>query len=248
MPNMTKSERDDLQRLVRQREKVLKSNAKLRSTELIADFENEMAAQYAFDDDAVWEQATKAAEVVVAKAQMQAAARCQELGIPDRFAPRLGLKWHHTGYDNRLKERREELRRVAETRVEALEQRAKVDIEMASCVLQSDILIAGLTTEIARTFVESLPTVKSLMPALSYDELAGEADPPVVEQLVSPNALRQRRFRERHKALRDDDVTPQPALPNDSCPVPMPWQAMAQACHGASSRFPAVAVCRGSAI
>ncbi len=53
MPNMTKTERDDLQRLVRQREKVLKSNAKLRSKDLLADFENEMAAQYSFDDDRV---------------------------------------------------------------------------------------------------------------------------------------------------------------------------------------------------
>ncbi len=52
------------------------------------------------------------------------------------------------------------------------------------------------------------------MPALSYEELSGEADPPVVEQLVSPNALRQRRFRQRHQALRDAPVTPKPALPN----------------------------------
>jgi hypothetical protein len=38
------------------------------------------------------------------------------------------------------------------------------------------------------------------MPALSYQELAGEADPPVVEQLITPNALRQRRYRERQRA------------------------------------------------
>jgi hypothetical protein len=36
------------------------------------------------------------------------------------------------------------------------------------------------------------------MPALSYEEVAGEADPPIVEQLISPNALRQRRWRERN--------------------------------------------------
>ena len=41
------------------------------------------------------------------------------------------------------------------------------------------------------------------MPALSYRELAGEAHPPIVEQLIAPNALRQRRFRERQKALRN---------------------------------------------
>ena len=50
------------------------------------------------------------------------------------------------------------------------------------------------------------------MPALSYQELAGEAEPPMVEQLISPNALRQRRYRERQKALRDGDVTATAAL------------------------------------
>jgi hypothetical protein len=40
MSGMTRSERDDLQRLVRQREKVRKSAAKQRSAELLADFEN----------------------------------------------------------------------------------------------------------------------------------------------------------------------------------------------------------------
>jgi hypothetical protein len=41
------------------------------------------------------------------------------------------------------------------------------------------------------------------MPALSYAELAGEAEPTIVEQLLSPNALRQRRYRDKQKALRE---------------------------------------------
>ena len=41
------------------------------------------------------------------------------------------------------------------------------------------------------------------MRPLSFAAIAGEADPPIAEQLVTPNALRQRRFRERQRALRD---------------------------------------------
>jgi hypothetical protein len=44
---------------------------------------------------------------------------------------------------------------------------------------------------------------------LSYAEVAGEADPPIAEQLVTPNALRQRRYRERQAAVRNG----QQALP-----------------------------------
>jgi hypothetical protein len=51
---MTKGEREDLQRLVRQREKVLKSAAKQRSADLLADFENQMGQEYSFDQDEVW--------------------------------------------------------------------------------------------------------------------------------------------------------------------------------------------------
>jgi hypothetical protein len=50
---ITKGERDDLQRLIRQREEVLKSAAKQRSAELLADFENQMGVEFSFDDDVV---------------------------------------------------------------------------------------------------------------------------------------------------------------------------------------------------
>lgn len=206
---MTRSEREDLQRLVRQREKVQKSAAKARSTELLADFENQMAASYSFDDDANWAAAAKAAEVEVAKAQERVAAHCRELGIPKQFAPSLGLTWRHRGYGNLIKERRDELRRAAQSQIAALEQQALVKIEQASVEAQTEIAIAGLTSAAARAFVERLPTVESLMPVLSYQELAGEADPPIVEQLVTPNALRQRRYRERQMALRNAHVTPE---------------------------------------
>ena len=39
----------------------MKSAAKRRSIELIADFDNQLAVEYAFDDDVVWADATTAA-------------------------------------------------------------------------------------------------------------------------------------------------------------------------------------------
>src|SRR5262245_65923375 len=106
---MTRGEREDLQRLVRQREKVLKSAAKQRSAELLADFENQMGSEFSFDDDAVWQRATQEAEAEVARAKQRIAARCRELGIPDRFAPTLQLHWPHLGYDNSAELRRRQL-------------------------------------------------------------------------------------------------------------------------------------------
>jgi hypothetical protein len=209
---MTKSEREDLQRLIRQREKVMKSAAKQRSAELLADFESQMAAEYRFDDDAVWAAAAKAAQAEVAKAQDRVAERCRELGIPKQFAPSLSLVWRHRGYDNALARRRDELRRVAEKQIASLEQAAIVEIERASVTAQTEIALSGLSSEAAQAFVARLPDVESLMPGLSYRELAGEADPPIVEQLITPNALRQRRYRERQRALHNGDGNATAAL------------------------------------
>jgi hypothetical protein len=212
MGMMTKSEREDLQRLIRQREKVMKSAAKQRSSELLADFESQMAAEYRFDDDSVWAAAAKAAQAEVARAQERVAERCRELGIPKQFAPSLSLAWRHRGYDNALAARRAELRRVAQQQIASLEQAAIVEIERSSVTAQTQLALSGLSSEAALAFVSTLPDVESLMPGLSYRELAGEADPPIVEQLLTPNALRQRRYRERQRALHNGDGNATAAL------------------------------------
>ena len=147
-PAMTKSEREDLQRLVRQREKVLKSAAHQRSADLLADFENQMGQEFSFDQDEVWEQAKRAADREIDKAKKQIAVRCRELGIPDRFAPTLHLSWFTRGYGNAVAERRGELRRMAKTRIEAIEAKARTEIEMSCLQAQEKIALAGLTSDV----------------------------------------------------------------------------------------------------
>jgi hypothetical protein len=202
-PAMSRSEREDLQRLIRQREKVLKSAAKQRSAELLADFENQMGQEYSFDQDEVWAQAVKSVEPLVRKAQAQIIKRCRDLGIPRQFAPSMRLHWSARGYDNEIEKRRQELRRMALSQIDAIEAKAITEIELSCLKGQELIAMAGLTSTAARQFVEQLPTLESLMPHLSFQEIAGEAEPPVAEQLLSPNALRQRRFRERQAASRN---------------------------------------------
>ena len=93
---------------------------------------------------------------------------------------------------------------MAESQIEAIERKAFVAIETSCLTAQEQIALAGLTSTAAQQFIEQLPSIESLMPALSFEEIAGEADPPIAEQLISPNALRQRRFRERQRATLQD--------------------------------------------
>jgi hypothetical protein len=199
MSTLSKSEKEDLQRLVRQREKVLKSAAAQRSAELLADFENQMGQQYRPVDDKVFERAAKEAEQTVEKANRTIAARCRELGIPAGFAPEAEFRWHRRGYDNMFEGRKKELRNMAMTRIAAIEAKAVTMIEMSCLQAQTEIATASLTSDKARALIDKLPPVETMMPMLSYQEIAGEADPPVAKQLVSSNALRQRRFREKQR-------------------------------------------------
>ena len=134
------------------------------------------------------------------KANAQITARCRELGIPDRFAPGLKMYWRGRGYDNTLNDRKAELRKMAETAIEAQEQKAKVQIELSCLDAQTKLATSGLTSDAASEFIEALPSIGDLMPRLSFAEVAGESQPPVAERLLSSNALRQQRFRERRAA------------------------------------------------
>ena len=92
---------------------------------------------------------------------------------------------------------------MAVTAIEAQEQKAKTQIEISCLDAQTKLAISGLTSEAALAFVEALPAIETLMPLLSFAEVAGESQPPVAERLLSSNALRQQRHRERQKALRN---------------------------------------------
>jgi hypothetical protein len=164
-PAMTKGERDDLARLVRNRERVLKAAAQQRSAELLAEFEQQMASVYKFDQDEVWREAHAAAEAAVVAAQRQIAERCGELGIPADYAPGLNLYWHGRG-ENAWADRRAELRLVAKSRIAAIEKAARTKIELQCLDAQSQIVASGLTSAGAVAFLDRLPKIEALMPPL----------------------------------------------------------------------------------
>jgi hypothetical protein len=163
---MTKGERDDLARLIRHRERVLKAAAAQRSAELLAEFEQQLASIYHWDQDAIWRQVHKTAEAEFKAAEKVLAERCVELGIPARFAPGIGFYWKGRG-ENAGKDRRNELRMVAKSRIEAIEKAARTKIEMACLDAQTQIIAQGLSNVAAIAFFDALPKIEALMPPLA---------------------------------------------------------------------------------
>ena len=162
---MTKAERDDLVRLVKQREKVGKSAAEQRSAMMLADFERQIAAIHTFDKNEVWRAAMEAGVEAAKKANEAIVAEADRLGIPPEFRPSLHWAWQSRG-ENAYRERRNELRKVASAEIAAMEKTARVQIEARSIEAQTEIIANGLTSEAAFAFLEKLPPIESMMPAL----------------------------------------------------------------------------------
>jgi hypothetical protein len=178
MTGMAKAERADLLVLLRRREKVEKTAAVQRSAELLADFERQMASIYQWDQDEIWAAAKRAAAQATQEAAAAIAARCVELGIPQQFAPGVCLAWRERG-ENAVAERRAELRRVAQTRIAAIEKAALTEIERRSVELQQQVIVSGLTSDAAQAFIAALPPVESLMPTLDAKQLFNLEPPPM---------------------------------------------------------------------
>jgi hypothetical protein len=174
MAEMTATEREQLLKLARRREEVAKSELKSRSAQLLADVEAQLAAMYKIDHE-LWAEITRQAKRAVEEADQTIARICRTNGIPDEFRPALHIYWQGRG-ENACNERRAELRKVAQTKIAALEAEGKVLVERASVDAQTKIVAASLTTEAAKALLEEMPTAEQLMP--SVDVRTIELGPP----------------------------------------------------------------------
>lgn len=165
---MTKGEREDLIRLVKQRERVAKTAAEQRSAAMLAEFEQTIAEQHKFNNNDIWKAAVDAAVEAAKEANAKVMAESDKLGIPKEFQPKLSFHWATRG-ENEYKDRRDELRRVAKAEIDALEKVARVQIESQSVSAQTQIIANGLNSDAAIAFLNSLPAIENMMPALSVE-------------------------------------------------------------------------------
>jgi hypothetical protein len=166
---LSPAERKDLLNVLKRREKEADESADEVKAQRLADFEQELATIFCAESEA-FADVTALAKEVVAKANDEINRRCDELGIRRDFRPSLGLGWSGRG-DNTEKERRAELRRVAEKRAAADALSAKKQIRRAFTDQQELLAIGALGTEQARAFLQQMPRPEALMPEVRLAEL-----------------------------------------------------------------------------
>jgi replicative superfamily II helicase len=165
MNAMTKGEREDLIRLIKQRERVAKTAAEQRSAAMLAQFEQQVSAVHSFATNDVWRAAVEAVQGATQEAMKKIEAECGKLGIPEEFQPRVSFGWAQRG-ENAYEVRRTELRRVAKAEIDAMEKVARVQIEQASVQAQTEVIANGLTSAAAIEFLRRMPAIETMMPAL----------------------------------------------------------------------------------
>lgn len=175
---LTRGERTDLLSVARKREKVAKTQIDARAAALRADFERQMASEYAYNDDPTWEAAVKAAAEAMETADAAIKERCKELGIPMEYRPGVGITWVGRG-QNGVAQRQAELRRVAASRIKEVSESAKHAIEAAAADVQEKILTLGMASE-AREVLAGMPTPEQLMPMLDVIELENAVQRPAL--------------------------------------------------------------------
>jgi hypothetical protein len=175
--DMSKQEREELLKLVKARARVAKAGIEQHQAALIADLEKQLAAKYKPEDDPVWKAAHEAAEAAVREADARIAEECERLGIPPEFRPGISVYWYARG-KNAAKERRAEIRKLAQARLEAEARKLKVAIDTWAVDAQTELVAGSLESGEAKRFLDSQEVGFPLVQQPAY---APELDP--VERL-----------------------------------------------------------------
>ena len=185
---MTRADRDRLIKLARQRARLAKSEAVEREKILLAEVHDQMAAEFSAQDK-LWAAAVAIAKDAAAKANDLIRAQCIDLGIEAKYAPELSIAWRPRSECFTDSERRAELRRLAGTRLAALTQAAKTEIDRACLQTETELVRDGLDSSEAVRYLEAMPTADDLMPVIGLDDLGVKRWQPAVNaaaELLTP--------------------------------------------------------------
>jgi hypothetical protein len=166
---MSSKDRTLLSQVARQRARAAKSSVAHRKAQLLADYEEQSSALYAAQDEA-WAEVVEEGRRAIEHANQRIRQVCRDRNIPDEMAPSVGSYWAPRGA-NADPKRRAELRKLAERQIDAAARQTIAAIDRAEADVQVELLTGALTTDAARTFLDSIPTPEALMPPLRLDEL-----------------------------------------------------------------------------
>ncbi|HZN75697.1 MAG TPA: hypothetical protein VFC00_29040 [Micromonosporaceae bacterium] len=166
---MSKAERLELVKIVRQRARLAKDDVAAREAQIVADAEAALARRFSEQDEA-FKEIIATARQYMAEVKEKLDAKCAEMGIPAEFRPGTELYWFARGA-NADPKRRAEIRAVVRTQAAASAKQARVEIDRQSVAIQEQLMAGSLESIAAKDFLAALPSPEALMPALQIEAL-----------------------------------------------------------------------------
>jgi hypothetical protein len=167
---MTRSERADFEKYTRQYVRAIKARGEAHAAQLALACEEELSRVYEAND-ARWAAAVAKAEAEVAKANRAIKAAFAHEGLTNtQRMPELAPIWLGRG-ETWDKDRRAELRKVADAQAKLLVKAAAAKAEEIATEYQTRVLLDDLSREQAIELARGLPNVQELMPPLDPVEV-----------------------------------------------------------------------------
>ena len=159
----------DLLAISRLTAKVAKSAIQERCAHVLANGERQLAAEYD-RTDTFWADAMSSLDEAAAAARSVVNERCDALGIPTEFRPRIAVDWARRG-ENGMASRRRELRTLLHAEVAAMAQTAVARVDRLTAEVQVELLTCQLQEEAALVVARSMPSIEELIPNVSIEAL-----------------------------------------------------------------------------
>jgi hypothetical protein len=203
MTDMTKADRDALIRIAKGRAKQARTNAKTREKILVTEVLEQAMAEYDARDK-LWDEAVRIAEEYVVKANAQIQARCVDLGIPPKDAPKVQVGWVSRSERFSNPNRRAELLKLAEKRAATLTAMTIAAVDQSVLDIEERLIVGGMDSDEARASVESMPSPEELMPPLSLRDIGvkqWQPDEDAAAKLSTPRSTADWRERQILRAI-----------------------------------------------
>lgn len=161
--DMTRTERSDLQVLVKRRAKASCADVDMLAAQRRAEVEASLSKIWSAEDEG-WADYLARAQAEVEALNARIKQECDERGIPKEMQPYSGFYFEERG-SNSSPSRRVELRKKAYATIEASAKAAKAAIGHNELDVLGELIAGGLESEAARTFLRTMPTAGELMPS-----------------------------------------------------------------------------------
>lgn len=172
---MTRAEATELAKVVRMQARVANRRIDELKAERLAEMEATLAAEFQHSDER-WSDLTREASQLVKALDAELAERCEALGLRPEFRPALTLGWYKRG-QNGDAERRAELRKVGQTRIEADARAARTKVEQWQAGACAELVARHITSADARRFLSAMPIAEELVKAPAVAELEAIYNP-----------------------------------------------------------------------